>query len=79
MGVQWRTKWPALLWAFEVEKAQAINSNDEGSGLCRKRRLEVALGETHDEFRVKLRKANGEPDAIVEVETVQGVQVSLLK
>ena len=39
--------------------------------LNRKRRLEEALGETRDEFQAKLRKANGEPDAIADAKAVQ--------
>ena len=56
-----------LLRAFDAEKAHAVE-DDHGSMLGPKRRLKDALVDTHDEFRGKLRKANGEPEATVDAE-----------
>ena len=56
-----------LLKAFDDEKAATVDGNGL-VGAAKKRSLKDALGEVHEEFQAKLRKANGEPDALVNAE-----------
>jgi hypothetical protein len=68
-AAQIRAQMAMLLGAFDEEKAAAVEANGF-TGARKKSSLEEALGETHDEFQAKLRKANGEPDVEVLAEAV---------
>ena len=66
-GARTANQMAVLLRAVDAEQAQLVE-DDQDSCVPRKRRLEDALGETHDEFKVKLRKADGEPEATLDAE-----------
>ena len=67
LGARTAGQMTMLLRAFDEQKAAAVGGAGGGAA-AKKRSLEEALGEVREEFQAKLRKANGEPDALVNVE-----------
>ena len=56
-------------WPSDEQKAAAVGGAGGGAA-AKKRSLEEALGEVRDEFEAKLRKANGDPEAVADAEHV---------
>mgnify|MGYP001160114224 CR=1 FL=1 len=67
LGARTAGQMTMLLGAFDDEKVATVDGNGL-VGAAKKRSLKDALGEVHEEFQAKLRKANGEPDALVNAE-----------
>ena len=69
LGARTAGQMTMLLRAFDEQKAAAVGGAGGGAA-AKKRSLEEALGEVRDEFEAKLRKANGDPEAVADAEAI---------